>query len=347
MDAVWDVEIGVVEWLQSLGGWIAPGMEAIGFLGSQAVLPVLVTLVFWSLHAGIGARLFVLAAGAGVVTDLLRTVLHAPRPSWYHHSARPLVAPATFGGPSAHSVTSLVLWGYAALRFRRRQVWGACAAIVVAVGVSRLYLGAHFVTDLVAGWLVAAALLWAALRYEDAVLVRWRRLGLPAQAGLALAASALPVLLAAGLQALLHSGWNPPEEWTGSVPPGVQGASLAHAAGVAGGLFGGVAGLSALAARGWYSAAGPVVSRAARYVIGISGIFLILAAADVAVPQAAGAAGAVREYAVFALLGAWSALGAPELFVRMGLADRPAAQGRTGDGRSAGAPSEGPSAARE
>lgn len=348
MDAVWDVEIVVVEWVQSVGGWLAPPMEAISSLGSLAMLPVLVTFVFWCLHAGIGARLFVYVSLAGVVADLLKILLHGPRPSWYHLSVRPLVAPTSFGVPSAHAVTSLMTWGYAAVRFPKRWVRGTCAAIVLAVGLSRIYLGAHFITDLLAGWLVAAGLLWAALRYEDAVLRRWRRLGLPAQASLALAASVLPVLIAVGVQALFHSGWTQPEDWTGSVPPGLNGASLEHTAGVAGGLFGGVAGLSALAVRGWYSAAGPAVSRAARYVIGVSGIFLILAAADVIVPQAAGTAGAVREYVVFALMGAWSALGAPELFVRMGLADRPVGPGRTGGrGQAADAPLDGPAAGRE
>ncbi|MFD0804017.1 phosphatase PAP2 family protein, partial [Streptomonospora algeriensis] len=244
MDAVWDVGLGAVEWVQNWGGWLAPPMEAVSFLGSQALLLVLVTLVFWSLHAGIGARLFVFVAGAGVVAGLLKVALHGARPSWYHHSVRPLVTPATFGAPSAHAVTSLVLWGYAALRFRTRWVWAACAAIVLGVGLSRLYLGAHFPTDLLAGWLVGAGLLWAALRYETAVLEGWRRLGVPAQAGLALAVSVLPVLLAAGVQAVFHSGWSPPEDWTGSVPPGLNGTSLEYLAGVAGGLFGGAVGLS-------------------------------------------------------------------------------------------------------
>ncbi|MUL40873.1 phosphatase PAP2 family protein [Streptomonospora sp. PA3] len=342
MDAVWDAEAGVVEWFQSWGGWLQAPMEAVSLLGSQATVPVLVALVFWSLHAGLGARLFVVVTGAGLVNDLFKVLLHTPRPSWYVHSVRPLATPTTFGAPSAHATTSLALWGYAAMLARRRWVWGTVAAIVAAVAVSRIYLGAHFVTDILAGWAVGAVVLWAALRHEDAVLARWRRLGLPAQAGAALALSLAVLLFAAGWQALFHADWSPPEEWTGSVPPGLAGASLEYTAGLAGAFFGGVAGLSALRARGWYSAAGSAVSRAARYVIGLSGTVLILAAVNVAVPEASGAAGVLREYLLTAVLGVWSALGAPELFLRMGLAERPEGAAGTED-----APLGGPGAGRE
>ncbi|GAA4927923.1 hypothetical protein GCM10023224_03790 [Streptomonospora halophila] len=348
MDAVWDVEIVVVEWIQSWGRWLEAPMEAVSVLGSQALLVVLVPLVFWSLNAAVGARLYLIATGAALVAGLLKIVLHSARPSWFHLSVRPLAGETTFGAPSAHATTSLVLWGYTALRLRRRWAWWAAAATIAAVGLTRIYLGAHFVTDVLAGWLLGAAVLWAALRYEDALLARWRRLGLPAQTGLALAASLVALLAAAGWQALFHADWSPPEEWTGSVPPGLDHASLEYMAGVAGGLFGGVLGLSALAVRGWYSTAGSAVSRAARYVIGISGTVLILVAVDVAVPGAAGTAGLLREYLVFAVLGAWSALGAPELFLRMGLAERPAgASPAAGAARTADAPSDGPAADRE
>ncbi|GAB3446987.1 hypothetical protein GCM10027570_18750 [Streptomonospora sediminis] len=343
MDAVWGAEAGVVEWVQGWGGWLEPPMHAVSALGSQGVLLALVTLLFWSVHAGLGSRAFVVTSGAALVNDLLKIVLHGARPSWYHHGVRSLTTPGTFGAPSGHAVTSLALWGYLALtipgrlapRVPARGVWAAAAVLVAVVGLSRIYLGAHFITDLLAGWAVAAALLWAALRYEDAVLARWRRLSLPAQLAAALALSAAPVLVAACWQALFYAGWTPPEAWTGSVPPGLNSTSLEHTAGVAGGFFGGVAGLSVLAARGWYTAAGPLVSRAARYVIGISGIVLILAVVHAAVPEAAGAVGALREFLVFALLGAWSAAGAPELYCRMGLAGRP------GAGTPAGGPAQG------
>ncbi|MFC3519838.1 phosphatase PAP2 family protein [Streptomonospora nanhaiensis] len=337
MDAVWDTEIALVAWIQGWGTWLLAPMEAVSLLGSQALLVVFVPLLFWSVSAGLGARTYLVAAAGGVVNGLLKFALHGARPDWYHHGVRSLAPSHTFGAPSGHAQNSLMLWGYLALRLARRWAWYAAAAIVLAVALTRLYLGAHFLTDILLGWLVGAAMLWAVARNEDALRAWWLRLGLAAQVVLALAVSAGPVLLAQGWETLVHAGWSAPEDWTGAVPRGLGDGSVEHVARVAGGLFGGLAGFSVLAARGWYSAAGPLVSRVARYVIGLSGIVLLLVVMRVALPEAGGAAGAAVDFASFAVVALWSALGAPELFVLTGLARRPAPE------RAA----EGPAARRE
>lgn len=80
-----------------------------------------------------------------------------------------LYALGTFGGkafPSGHALQATAVWGMLAVLaasgvacwWRKVLVWSAGAAVAVAVGVSRVYLGAHWLTDVICGWLLGG--LW-------------------------------------------------------------------------------------------------------------------------------------------------------------------------------------------
>ena len=81
---------------------------------------------------------------------------------------------ATAGGyafPSGHSATAVALYGALALivarhgdaRARRAAI-AAAVALSVLVGVTRVYLGVHYPTDVLAGWLLGGAVLAVAWR---------------------------------------------------------------------------------------------------------------------------------------------------------------------------------------
>ena len=91
-----------------------------------------------------------------------------------------MIFPATGGGlPSGHTQNTVVLWGYLAWAFRRRWLTALAAVLMVLVPLSRLYLGVHFPTDLLGGYLLGAALLWLYVRLEPRAeeWVHRRRLG--------------------------------------------------------------------------------------------------------------------------------------------------------------------------
>ncbi|WP_104524441.1 phosphatase PAP2 family protein [Blastococcus atacamensis] len=110
---------------------------------------------------------FVAVTGAGLAVLVPLTKALADR-------ARPLVAypvvdtPGNASFPSGHAMTSLVTWGVLVLLTlpavpRRRRPWlvvGA-ALLVLAVGFSRIALGVHFVSDVLAGYALGAA--WLAV----------------------------------------------------------------------------------------------------------------------------------------------------------------------------------------
>ncbi len=149
--------------------WFEEAMRDITALGGTAVL-LLVTLaaVFYLLVSrSLGTALFVLTAVAGgqVLSSLLKLGVERPRPDLVSHLAEVY----TLSFPSGHAMLSAVT--YLTLgSLLARTVPGRAAKIYVIsvavlttllVGLSRVYLGVHWPSDVLAGW--CAGFAWALL----------------------------------------------------------------------------------------------------------------------------------------------------------------------------------------
>jgi len=140
---------------------------AISLLGSPATLTILalgVSLILvarreWIVLAGWLAAF----AGGGLLDVVLKVVIRRPRPPY----AAAFLQHFSWSFPSGHALASLIGYGMLAhvltlLWIHRRSgqiavVLGA-TALIVAIGLSRLYLGVHYFSDVVGGY--AAGMLW-------------------------------------------------------------------------------------------------------------------------------------------------------------------------------------------
>jgi undecaprenyl-diphosphatase len=99
------------------------------------------------------------------LTVLLKIAFHRSRPTWDD----PILMIETFGFPSGHSMAATLLYGFlAAFGVRKAQAWRwrvlavlAAGMLIVLIGFSRLYLGVHYLSDVLAG--MAAGSAWLAL----------------------------------------------------------------------------------------------------------------------------------------------------------------------------------------
>jgi membrane-associated phospholipid phosphatase len=133
--------------------------EAITDLGGFALLLVGTVFVIGVLASGRVRLALIVAAvliGAALFTDHVKDLVERPRPP-----GEPLVSAVGYSFPSGHTLNSTVTYGLVALVAARSRLPPALRRIAVAVGVivpamvglSRIALGVHYPSDVLAGWL--------------------------------------------------------------------------------------------------------------------------------------------------------------------------------------------------
>ncbi len=103
------------------------------------------------------------AVGASILNTSLKSMLHRPRPELVPHLAT--VSNASF--PSGHAMISAAIYLTIGLmlsevqtrRSARIFVMTFCSLLVLLIGVSRIYLGVHWPTDVLSGWCLGS--IWA------------------------------------------------------------------------------------------------------------------------------------------------------------------------------------------
>jgi undecaprenyl-diphosphatase len=139
-------------------------MLAITFLGSIRFLVSLFAILtaVWLAKGMVRPALWLaIAAGGSVILDIsLKLSFHRLRPAPFVGAV-----PLTYSFPSGHALSSFCFYGVLAglagaraeSRAMRVAIWIAAAALVCAIGLSRIYLGVHYPTDVLAGYIAAAA----------------------------------------------------------------------------------------------------------------------------------------------------------------------------------------------
>jgi undecaprenyl-diphosphatase len=140
-------------------------MRGISLIGAPSVLIALsVPAILWLVRTGRTRTVLLFAltmAGAEVLDQILKLVFHRPRPAPFFALAEPM----GYSFPSGHALVSLAFFGAGVIFVRPRRWWHFIAALipVAAIGLSRIYLGVHYPTDVLGGW--AAGLVWTASVY--------------------------------------------------------------------------------------------------------------------------------------------------------------------------------------
>ena len=200
-----------LEWivaLQGLGDW-EQWMTWISRLGWNA-LPYGVAFVYFCISRRTGARFYLLFSFNISLLHSLKMVFHSPRPYWLDARIQASSGAGNYGMPSGHVFGASITWPFLAKTINRPWAWLIALVVVFLVSVSRVYLGAHFFSDLVVAWGIAAVLLWLYHRLEPTLTAKLRRLGVFQQIGIGFCATAVLLMTGFGVDLFLDGVVDPP-----------------------------------------------------------------------------------------------------------------------------------------
>jgi undecaprenyl-diphosphatase len=157
---------------------VAMEVTALGEGLVVATITVVAGTLLWLLgQRAYTALLAAAVGGAGVIYPVLKLVFDRPRPQLFEWRAHYVLSSSYPSGHATMAMVLLVVLAYIVYRLAGRRRTGVAAmllagALVLLIGLSRLYLGVHYPSDVIAGyvvgfsWAVFCALVVEALRLQ-------------------------------------------------------------------------------------------------------------------------------------------------------------------------------------
>ncbi|MFH1454696.1 MAG: phosphatase PAP2 family protein [Armatimonadota bacterium] len=262
-------------------------------LGSEGFYLVLIPALLWCVDFAFTARLSVLFIFSVYFNFCFKNLLRQPRP----FDLVPDITTAReagYGIPSGHSQSSLVVWVMIASYIKKTWFWILAILIILLIAFSRLYLGVHFPTDVLGGWVLGGILLLIYFLFHDKV-ERW----------LSVLKLGMQVFLAF-LIPLVFIFIHPVKETVAAMAV----------------LSGAGTGLAFMYRYVGFKADGMLIQKILRFLVGILTVFIIYYGLKYIFPEEEHRLYLLFRFIRYWVIGIWVILGAPYLFKVFKLADK-------------------------
>jgi membrane-associated phospholipid phosphatase/uncharacterized damage-inducible protein DinB len=166
------MDAAILEWIHRLA---SPSLDGVFRFSHEVATPwacatLVGGMVLWQLlrgHRRLGLAWLALGLAVGWVPEILKAATARPRPDLWP----PLVSVSGYSFPSGHASAGTSLFPLLAWMAGRSRpsiaplAWALALALAAFVGVGRLYLGVHWPSDVLAGWLLGATLYAGVIRW--------------------------------------------------------------------------------------------------------------------------------------------------------------------------------------
>ena len=265
--------------------------RAITSLGDESFYLLLFPFLLWCVDFYLGIRVGIIFLLSVYANNGLKEIFQQSRPFDILPEIQKVHA-SGYGFPSGHAQSSLVVWG--SIAYWKKQIWirNLSVLLILLIGFSRIYLGVHFPTDILGGWLFGGLIL--GLSYFIFLKIKLDFI----QGNMIfkiISITLFPVIL---LQIQ-------------SSPDIIS--SVAALTGVGYGLLFFSSSIGGIRLGHW-------LQRFFSFLVGIIGIGILYFGLKLLLPSEGQSFYQLSRFFRYLLLGIWISLGAPWLFIRMGLA---------------------------
>ncbi|MDO8554974.1 MAG: phosphatase PAP2 family protein [bacterium] len=160
-------ELSIINFIQTFRSpFLDKIMETVTIFGAwRTMLPVVILIVlyfFWKKRASYAVALAVSTGLGELIVLILKNLIQRPRPN----IANVLITANDFSFPSGHSFVAVSFYGlmaYFLFRLSKTKLQkiasvGLGILVILSIGFSRIYLGAHWPTDVLGSYVIAGAL---------------------------------------------------------------------------------------------------------------------------------------------------------------------------------------------
>ena len=267
MNDLYQLSLAITTWLQEHYPQLVGLMAAITSLGEELFYLAALPAVYWSVDKRLGRQLGYVFLLSAATNNIAKNLFRQPRPFWLDPSVR-LRDAESYGLPSGHAQHATAVMLLLAVWVRRSWMWLLAFLYILLMSLSRVYLGVHFIQDVVVGFILGLLVLGVFLFWQRAFAERFSRRILGRRLLIMITIpAALAVAYVGGL--LLLGAPNLDVPWAEFVPAAELTAHEDVVSTVAG-LLGFGVGMILESSRIRFRADGPVWKRVVRYALGIA-----------------------------------------------------------------------------
>jgi membrane-associated phospholipid phosphatase len=319
MNPIYESGIQFIQTLQSMSPTLDSFMKAVSFLGTIDFYLILIPFLYWVISAQLGFRVLLVLLTTDFLGVAFKQLLHQPRPYWVG-DVQALAEETSYGIPSTHASDTIAVWGYLVYKINKAWLWVLTFLVVLVVGISRMYLGVHFPTDVIGGWLLGLVGIFLVVIGDKWLSPYLKKQSTGMLIGIGFLVS-VGMILVGWLIGLLIASSPDPAEWAEYA---AEARGISHYFTLAGATFGAVAGYPLMRQYAPFQTSGGWAQRIGRYLLGMVGVLLIYFGLDMLFGMLAAdesALGLGLRYLRYSLVTLWAIFGAPWVFLKLRLAE--------------------------
>ena len=169
--------IGIINWFASnRSDFLTDIFLFFSFFGAEFGYILIIAGLYWIYDKPTAFKLALLVAFTTLINHLLKIMIRNPRPyvsdgtfleNWAVDEETAIETAKSFSTPSGHAQGSASFWWYLHLKLQSRITFVLLFIMIIMIGLSRPYLGVHYLEDVILGWLLGFFVLIIFIKLEN------------------------------------------------------------------------------------------------------------------------------------------------------------------------------------